>query len=47
LDAEVAVLGKLHYLEVHNLGVMEENLQANALTAEDRQTLAAILKRRS
>ena len=30
LDAEVAVLGKLNYLEVHNLGVIEESLQANA-----------------
>jgi MraZ protein len=47
LDAEVAVLGKLNYLEVHNLGVIEESLQANALTAEDRQSLAAILKRHS
>lgn len=47
LDAEVAVLGKLHYLEVHNLEVFEQSLQANALTAEDRQALAAILKRRS
>jgi MraZ protein len=47
LDAEVAVLGKLHYLEVHNLEVFEQSLQANALTVEDRQSLAAILKRRS
>jgi len=47
LDAEVAVLGKLHYLEVHNLEVFEQNLLANALTVEDRQSLAAILKRRS
>jgi MraZ protein len=47
LDAEVAVLGKLHYLEVHNLEVFEQSLQANALTAEDRQSLASILKRRS
>jgi hypothetical protein len=34
-------------LEVHNLEVFEQSLQANALTAEDRQSLAAILKRRS
>jgi MraZ protein len=47
LDAEVAVLGKLHYLEVHNLEVFEQRLQANALTAEDRQSLAAILRRHS
>jgi len=47
LTADVAVLGKLHYIEVHNLAVFEESLQANALTAEDRQSLAAILKRHS
>ena len=47
LDAEVAVLGKLHYLEVHNLEVFEQSLLANALTVEDRQSLATILKRRS
>ena len=47
LTADVAVLGKLHYIEVHNLGVLDESLQANALTAEDRQSLAAILKRHS
>jgi MraZ protein len=47
LNADVAVLGKLHYIEVHNLGVLDESLQANALTAEDRQSLATILKRHS
>jgi MraZ protein len=47
LDAEVAVRGKLHFLEVHNLKMLEESLTANAITAEDRQSLAAILKRRS
>jgi MraZ protein len=47
LDAEVAVLGKLNYLEVHNLEDFEQGLQANVLTAEDRQALAIILKRRS
>jgi MraZ protein len=47
LDAEVAVLGKLHYLEVHNLEVFEQSLLANALSAEDRQSLATLLKRRS
>jgi hypothetical protein len=41
------VLGKLHYLEVHNLEVFEQSLLANALTVEDRQSLATILKRRS
>jgi hypothetical protein len=46
-DAEVAVLGKLHYLEVHNLEVIEQSVAANALSVEDRQSLAATLKRRS
>lgn len=46
LDAEVAVLGKLHYLEVHNLSAIEESLTANALTAENRQSLAPILRRK-
>jgi MraZ protein len=47
LDAEVAVRGKLHYLEVKNLQKLEESLPANAITAENRQSLAEILKRRS
>jgi MraZ protein len=47
LNAEVAVRGKMHYLEVHNLKNLEESLPANALTAEDRQSLKLILKPRS
>jgi MraZ protein len=47
LDAEVAVRGKLHFLEVKNLQKLEESLPANAMTAENRQALAEILKRRS
>ncbi len=47
LDAEVAVMGKIDYLEVHNLAMFEESLPANALTAEDRKAVAAILSRRS
>jgi MraZ protein len=46
LDAEVAVMGKMTYLEVHNLEAFEKNLPANELTAEDRKTIAAILSRR-
>jgi MraZ protein len=46
LDAEVAIRGKLNYLEVHNLKNLEESLAANALTAEDRRTLAPILRPR-
>lgn len=47
LDAEVAVMGKINYLEVHNLAQFEESLPASALTAEDRKAVAAILSRRS
>jgi MraZ protein len=47
LDAEVAVMGKIDHLEVHNLARFEESLPANALTAEDRRAVAAILSRRS
>jgi MraZ protein len=47
LDAEVAIRGKLNYLVVHNLKNLEESLAANALTAEDRRSLAPILKPRS
>ena len=47
LDAEVTVFGMRTYLEVHNLEVFEQSLLANALTVEDRQSLATILKRRS
>jgi MraZ protein len=47
LDAEVAVFGKLTYLEVHNREVFEKSLAENELTAQDRSTLAAILSRKS
>jgi MraZ protein len=46
LEAEVAVRGKMHYLEVHNLKNLKESLPANALTAEDRQSLKVTLKPR-
>ena len=46
LDAEVAVMGKIVYLEVHNLAQFEEALPANAMTADDRKAVAAILSRR-
>jgi MraZ protein len=45
LDAEVTVFGKLNYLEVRNREIFEENLPANQLTPEDRQSLSVILKR--
>ena len=45
LDSEVAVMGKINHLEVHNLAQFEQNLPANALTQEDRRSIAAILSR--
>jgi MraZ protein len=47
LDAEVAVMGKINYLEVHNLAQFEEALPTNAMTGDDRKAVAAILSRRS
>jgi len=47
LDAEVAVMGKINYLEVHNLAQFEEALPASTLTVDDRKAVAAILSRRS
>jgi MraZ protein len=46
LDAEVAVMGKINYLEVHNLSQFEEALPASAMTTDDRKAVAAILSRR-
>jgi len=47
LNAEVAVMGKINYLEVHNLSQFEEALPGNAMSADDRRAVAAILSRRS
>ncbi len=47
LDAEVAVMGKINYLEVHNLAQFEEALPVNAMTADDRKAVAGILSRRN
>jgi MraZ protein len=47
LDAEVAVMGKINYLEVHNLAQFEQNLPVNALTADDRKEVAAKFRRPS
>ena len=47
LDAEVAVMGKINYLEVHNLAQFEEALPTNAMTGDDRKAVAAILSRRN
>jgi MraZ protein len=47
LDAEVAVMGKINHLEVHNLALFEESLPANAMTPDDRKAVAALLSRRN
>ena len=47
LDAEVVVMGKIDHLEVHNQAMFEANLPGNALTADDRKSVAAILSGRS
>jgi MraZ protein len=46
LDAEVAVMGKINHLEVHNLALFEERLPSSSMTAEDRKAVAAILSHR-
>jgi MraZ protein len=47
LDAEVAVMGKVNHLEVHNHTLLEQSLTATALTPDDRKTVMARLSRRS
>ena len=47
LDAEVAVMGKINHLEVHNLTLLEQTLPDSSLTSDDRKVVAAILSRRS
>ena len=44
LNAEVVVLGKLTYLEVHNEKLFEQRLAGNEMTADDRKTVAAVLR---
>ena len=44
LDAEVVVLGKLTYLEVQNEAEFEARLTSYELTAEDRKSVAAIIR---
>ena len=45
LDSDVAVFGKMTYLEVHNREVFEQSMTANEMTADDRRAVADILKR--
>ncbi|MDR3774020.1 MAG: division/cell wall cluster transcriptional repressor MraZ [Terracidiphilus sp.] len=47
LDAEVVVLGKLVYLEVQNEKEFEERLLGYEMTAEDRKSVAAIVRQNS
>jgi MraZ protein len=47
LDADVAVFGKMVYLEVHNREMFEQGLATSDMTADDRKALATILSRRS
>lgn len=47
LDAEVAVFGMRNYLEVHNREAFERKLPESELTAEDRRTVADVLRPKS
>jgi MraZ protein len=47
LDAEVAVMGQINQLEVHNLTLLEQSLPDSSLTPTDRKAVAAILSSRS
>jgi MraZ protein len=47
LDAEVVVLGKLTYLEVQNEKEFEDRLLSYEMTAEDRKSVAAIIRQHS
>lgn len=46
LDGEVALSGKVTYIEVENREVFEANFKANELTKEDRQSVDGLLHRR-
>ena len=47
LDAEVAVFGMRNYLEVHNREAFERKLPESELTAEERRTVADVLRPKS
>lgn len=47
LEGDVAVMGKITHLEVHNRTLFEQDLPTNALTTDDRKTVAAILSQGS
>jgi len=46
-DQDAVVIGMRTYIEVHNRKAFEQNLTANAFTAEDRGKMAEILRRKS
>jgi DNA-binding transcriptional regulator/RsmH inhibitor MraZ len=45
LNGEVAVMGKINYLEVYNLAMLEEGLPATVMNSDDRKAVAAVLSR--
>jgi MraZ protein len=46
LDGDVAVFGKTKYLEIFNQEMIQQSLQANQLTKEERDKVSAIFKPR-
>jgi MraZ protein len=47
LDADVTVIGKITYLEVHNRTLLEQDLPANSMTAQDIKDVAAKMGQRN
>lgn len=47
MDGEVAVLGKLRYLEVHNLDELDLSVTENPMTEEELSAVDAVLKQQS
>jgi transcriptional regulator MraZ len=44
LDAEVMVVGKLNYLEVHNHDLLKQSMAAKKMTDEHRKSLALLFR---
>ena len=44
LDAEVMVVGKLNYLEVHNHELLKQSMAAKKMTDEHRKSLALLFR---
>lgn len=47
MDGEVAVLGKLRYLEVHNLDELDQSVTENPMTEDELSTVDAVLKQQN